>query len=62
MYRRKSLRAWIRENRAEIDQAIDRALGRTSVDPGRRNDEERRSWVLNDEGLYRWARSERVAV
>ena len=24
----------------------------------RRNDDERRNWVLNDEGLYNWMRSE----
>ena len=27
-----------------------------------KNDEERRSWVLNDEGLYNWARSEGVKI
>jgi hypothetical protein len=26
------------------------------------NDEERRQWVLNNEGLYRWARSEGVRI
>jgi hypothetical protein len=26
------------------------------------NDEERRQWILNDEGLYRWARSEGVRI
>lgn len=53
MARRKSLRAWIRENRAAIDAAIAR------VYPGaKRNDDVRRHWVLNDEGLHQWARSE----
>jgi hypothetical protein len=28
----------------------------------RLNDEERRLWVLNDEGLYNWARSEGVPI
>lgn len=26
------------------------------------NDEERREWILNDEGLYNWARSEGVRI
>jgi len=26
------------------------------------NDEDRKEWVNNDEGLYRWWRSERVAL
>ena len=26
------------------------------------NDEERRLWVLNDEGLYNWYRSSRLSV
>ena len=54
-----TLQQFIRENRQEIDQCIERALGQ----PSRyKNDEERRLWVLNDEGLYRWARSEGVRV
>ena len=52
-----SLSAWIREHRSEIDKAIQ------SVVPGApKNDEERRQWVLNDEGLYNWARSEGVRI
>jgi hypothetical protein len=66
---RLSLRDWIRENRAEIDSAINAALFRHDENGGRgtipnpppsQNDEERRGWVLNDEGLYNWARSDRV--
>ena len=50
-----SLREWIRQNRAELDQYIQRES------PGApRNDHERRLWVLNDEGLYMWAKSEGV--
>ena len=26
------------------------------------NDEERRLWVLNDEGLYNWYKSERIGL
>lgn len=62
---------FIRQNRAELDHAINGAMfrwdgngGRGVVPdpPPRRNDEERRQWVLNDEGLYRWARSEGVRI
>jgi len=62
---------FIRENRAELDAAINSALyrhdgrgGRGTVPnpPPSRNDSERREWVLNDEGLYHWARAEGVRV
>jgi len=52
-----SLTQWIKENRAEIDQAIERVCQGCG-----KNDSERRLWVLNDEGLYNWARSEGVRV
>ena len=41
----------------EIDQAIHRI-----VPDERLNNEARRIWILNDEGLYRWARSEGVRI
>lgn len=46
-----SLREFVRLNRVELDQAIRRACPNCRL-----NDEERRQWVLNDEGLYLWAR------
>lgn len=49
-----SLKQFIKENRADIDACIAAAIGQ-KTNP-RANDEERRLWVLNDEGLYRWAR------
>jgi ABC-type nitrate/sulfonate/bicarbonate transport system substrate-binding protein len=55
-----TLREWIRAHRAELDECIARALGRDKN--LRANDDERRLWVLNDEGLYRWARSEGVRI
>lgn len=55
-----TLRKFITQNRSKIDAAIARALRRDN-NP-RPNDEERRLWVLNDEGLYRWARSEGVRI
>lgn len=53
------LREWIRRNRAEIDKAI---LGRVPNIGDRLNDDERRLWVLNDEGLYLWARGDGARV
>lgn len=47
----KSLTQFIRENRNEIDEATKSHY---------RNDNERRLWILNDEGLYRWAKSSGV--
>jgi hypothetical protein len=54
-----TLRAFLKENRDEIDTAIRAAL----ADPSRRlNDDERRQWVMNDEGLYNWARRAGVPI
>lgn len=55
---RKTLMAFVREHRAELDAAIRRVV------PNARyfNDGERRTWILNDEGLYQWARSEGVQI
>jgi hypothetical protein len=55
-----TLKQFLKENRAEIDAGIARALG-MEHNP-RPNDAERRLWVLNDEGLYHWARSEGVRI
>jgi len=52
-----SINDWIKENRAEIDQAILNACPNCNL-----NDRERRLWILNDEGLYNWAKSEGVKV
>jgi len=52
-----TFREFIKQNREELDKAIQGAA------PGSpKNDEERRLWVLNDEGLYRWARNEGVKI
>ena len=45
---------FIKKNRKEIDAVIDATLRADS--PMRRNDNERRLWVLNDENLYRLAK------
>ncbi len=72
-----TLRQFIQDNRAELDQAITRArdfvprtascdcpLSRTDhIHEGARlDDAERRQWILNDEGLYRWAKAEGVRI
>jgi hypothetical protein len=62
---------FIRSNRTELDAAINAALyrhdgrgGRGIIPdpPPKRKDAERREWIINDEGLYRWARSEGVRI
>jgi hypothetical protein len=66
-----TIREFIRQHRKELDQAILGAIyrydgngGKGTIPDGARvsNDEERRQWILNDEGLYRWARSEGVRI
>ena len=50
-----TMQEFIKQNRDELDMCIQQAC------PGaNKNDTERRLWVLNDEGLYNWARSEGV--
>ena len=72
------MRDIIRENRGEIDTAINRSLNfvprQAGCDCPKRgtdhyhddgeplNDRERRLWILNDEGLYNWARQEGVKI
>jgi hypothetical protein len=50
-----TLSNFIKENREELDKCINHALNNPSSI--RQNDEERRMWILNDEGLYLWAKS-----
>jgi len=52
-----SIREFIRQNRKKIDAAIKRVCDNCCL-----NDKERRLWILNDEGLYCWARSEGVKI
>ena len=52
-----SLTQFIKENREELDACIKRVVPNCKL-----NDSERRLWILNDEGLYNWARSERVNI
>jgi len=52
-----TLREFIKENKEELDKAIKKV-----VPDAKLNNEERRLWILNDEGLYRWARSKGVKI
>ena len=52
-----TMREFIRCNRADLDAAIHRVCPNLRL-----NDAERRQWILNDEGLYLWARSEGVRI
>ena len=52
-----TLRDFIKENKEEIDRCI-----RSVCNNCRLDDEERRLWILNDEGLYNWARSSGVRI
>lgn len=52
-----TLQNFIKTNRTELDNCIQ------NVGPGApKNDNERRLWIYNDEGLYNWARSEGVRI
>lgn len=72
-----TLKEFIRSNRSELDAAINQVIGHVprtascycplsgtehqhASEP--LNDSERRQWILNDEGLYNWARSEGVRI
>jgi hypothetical protein len=52
-----SIREFVRQNRNEIDKCIRTICPNCSL-----NDEERKEWIRNDEGLYRWARSNGVKI
>jgi len=52
-----TLREFIKENKEEIDRHIKNVCSNCRL-----NNEERRGWILNDEGLYLWARREGVRI
>lgn len=74
----KTLRQFIEENKAELRAIINRTLNYVPKEAGcncpkrgtnhyhepdrRLSPEDLRGWVLNDEGLYNWARSEGVRI
>lgn len=53
------MRDFIKNNREELKRLIRKYLGQPDFSL---NDEDLRQWVLNDEGLYNWARSEGVPI
>ena len=53
-----SKREFIRTNRKKIDEHIRKILPHI----GTINDDEREQWIMNDEGLYNWARAEGVKL
>jgi len=55
-----TLQQFIKKHRFEIDEHIKQRLGKEIKHY--KNDEERRLWILNDEALYNWARSEGVNI
>lgn len=55
----KTMKEFIEENRGELDAAIRTATGQPNADI---DDDERENWILNDEGLYNWAKDEGVDV
>jgi len=72
-----TFRNFIRENKTEIDAAINSRLTFVPREAGcycsksgtnhhheaqPLNDEDRREWIINDEYLYGWARSEGVRI
>ena len=56
---RLSLRAFVKLNREELSKAIVRAVPNIRQPLSLADLEQ---WVANDEGLYRWARSEGVRI
>lgn len=71
------LQEFVRQNRTQLDEIISKAVSFVPATAGcfchrrgtnhyheapKLNDSERRQWILNDEGLYSWARSEGVRI
>ena len=52
---------FVQKNRKELDRCIVCILGSKKAHRYR-NDQERKNWILNDEGLYNWAKSEGVNI
>jgi len=52
-----TLKEFIKRNKTDIDESIKQACPNARL-----NYSERRDWIMNDEGLYRWAQSEGVRI
>lgn len=63
-----TMRQFIKENKDLIDIAIYRRLGdweqgtNHSISGMKLNNSDREDWILNDEGLYRYARMQGVRI
>ena len=66
-----TLREFIKENREELDHCINSVMYRHDGRGGKGvvptpapkySNADRREWIMNDEGLYRWARSCGVCI
>ena len=53
-----SIKEWIKKNKKELDAHIHSQLGHGEP----LNNKDREEWMLNDEGLYNWARSDGVKL
>ena len=51
------LQDFIKQNRQELDECIKKVCNNCRL-----NNQERKLWILNDEDLYHWARSEGVKI
>ena len=56
----KSIRDFIKENKVELQQTINKRLNKPENE--KQTNEDCRLWILNDEPLYNWARSEGVNI
>ena len=54
-----TLREFTKKHRAELDRWINAKVPNLNY---KLNDKDRRDWILNDEGLYNWAREEGVRI
>ena len=52
-----NLQQFIKTNKSELDLCIKNVCPDICL-----NNDERRLWILNDEGLYNWAKSEGVRI
>lgn len=52
-----TIKQFIKDNRKKIDSIVQEFYGQTPS-----SDTDRHEWILNDEGLYRWAHQEGVNI
>jgi hypothetical protein len=58
-----TMRAFIQQNREELDRCVWNFTAHRYRQPQKlTNDRERQEWIMNDEGLYLWAKREGVKI